>query len=161
MAFRLFSWLTGNAGKKPPASPTRPQSSSIQKRVEVIRSSGLPLQEQESALRRLKDETVDMDESLFLQANADFVADIMANRNVEGAALERLHQPDKAIELYEANLRDHFKSSYPYERLRILYSASGKYTHVKRVCQAFIEHGRSDEAEKAKYREWLSENGRQ
>lgn len=138
------------------SSQTHSQRSSIQQRVKAIRSSDLPLQAQESALLRLKSEAANIKESLFIQANADFISDIMANRNVEGSALERLHQKDKAIELYEANVKDRFENFLPYERLRILYSLSGKYMDAIRVCQAYIEYGHNDEVVKAEYREWIA-----
>ena len=84
----------------------------------------------------------------------------MANRNIEGSALERLHQQDKAIELYEANVKDRFKDFLPYERLRILYSSSGKHMDAIRACQAYIEYGQTDEVRKAEYSEWIAKYAR-
>jgi len=129
---------------------------SIRQRVDVIRSSDLPLQFQESGLLTLRAETTNMDESLYVQENVDFISDIMANRNIEAAALERLQQPDKAIALYEANLKDRFKGLLPYERLRVLYSSAGKYRDAIRVCQAYLEHGEDDEDRKTRFREWIA-----
>ena len=156
MPFKLFSWLDGLFSKKRDRPAPDPHLSSMQKRAEDIRASGLPLQRQEEALLRLGRETVNMDESLAIRAHADYVGDVMANRNTEGAALERLHRPDKAIELYEANVRDQYKAAYSYERLLALYSSSGRFQDASRVCQAYLEHG--DEDKKARFRQWLTES---
>ena len=160
MAFRLFSWLNSLIAGKREGSAPDPHLSSMQKRAEEIRASGLPLQQQEDALLRLGRETVNMDEALAIRAHADYVGDVMANRNTEGAALERLHQADQAMKLYEANVQDRYKGAYPYERLLAMYSSSGRPQEARRVCQAYLDHGQGDEDKKAKFRRWLTDNPR-
>jgi hypothetical protein len=72
------------------------------------------------------------------------------NRNLKGTEYEKAGEDGKAIRLYEANVKDGFDGSHPYERLRILYSERGREKDVKRVCEAFIRHGH-DTALIAKY----------
>jgi hypothetical protein len=155
MAFRWFSWLHSLTSKKHAPSPTDPHLALIHQRAEDILASDLPLQQQEEALLRLCHETVNMQETLSIRAHADYIADVMANRNFEGSTLERLRQADKAIELYEANVQDRYKGAYPYERLLALYASAGKFQDARRICQAYIDHGQGDEDRKAKFREWM------
>jgi hypothetical protein len=136
--------------------PTESIRSSIRQCVAAIRSSDLPLQVQAIDLLQLGAETVGMDEVLFVRENADFISDIMDNRNVEGAAFESLQQQSKAVELYEANLKDRFKGILPYERLRALYASTGRYADAIRVCEAYVAYGEDDEPGKARYREWIA-----
>ena len=64
---------------------------------------------------------------------------VMVNRNVEGKALERAREIDKAIELYEANVTDWCIGTHPYERLRVIYSKKKRYSEAIRVCKTFVK----------------------
>ena len=57
---------------------------------------------------------------------------------MKGIALEKQGKEAKAMALYEANVADQFDGSHPYNRLRILYKARGRYTDAIRVCEAYI-----------------------
>lgn len=64
----------------------------------------------------------------------------MINRNAEGIRLENAGQPDEAIKLYEANIRDMSRSITPYERLRVLYLRRRDFVNAIRVCQAAMRN---------------------
>lgn len=76
--------------------------------------------------------------ALLLQVERELSA-VMVERNQEGSQHEKAGQVDEAIRLYEANLRDEFKGSHPYERLRIIYTEREDYENAIRVCEAYLE----------------------
>lgn len=60
-------------------------------------------------------------------------------RITQAQKLENLNEMQKAIDLYEQNIKDGFIASLPYERLRIIYERQKKYQSVVRVCKRYIE----------------------
>ncbi len=64
---------------------------------------------------------------------------IMAERNDQGKQLEGQGQIAQAVALYEANIQDRFFGSFPYDRLRIIYTRQGQYADAIRVCQAYLD----------------------
>jgi tetratricopeptide (TPR) repeat protein len=75
---------------------------------------------------------------------------IMAERNDQGKQLEGQGQIAQAVALYEANIQDRFFGSFPYDRLRIIYTRQGQYADAIRVCQAYLDlpdrpHGQNKE----------------
>jgi len=64
---------------------------------------------------------------------------VMVERNLEGKALEKDGEIDKAIELYEANVADWFIGTHPYQRLRLIYSKQERYSEAIRVCKSFVK----------------------
>jgi tetratricopeptide (TPR) repeat protein len=73
---------------------------------------------------------------------------VMVDRNLEGKTLEDEGKLDQAISLYEANVRDKFDGTHPYDRLRIVYTKQRRYQDAIRVCQAYLalpdrEHGQN------------------
>lgn len=76
--------------------------------------------------------------ALLLQVERE-LSTIMVERNQEGSQHEKAGQVDEAIRLYEANLRDEFKGSHPYERLRIIYTERKDYENAIRVCEAYLK----------------------
>lgn len=81
--------------------------------------------------------------------------DLMVDRNIEGMTLEKSGDVEKAVDLYEANLKDRFDGSHPYDRLRIIYSRSNQYDDAIRVCQAYIDYGQIDTKGKEKFATWI------
>ncbi|MGO9443627.1 MAG: hypothetical protein ACLPXB_02500 [Thiobacillaceae bacterium] len=160
MGFRWFERLTNTPGKVPVQVRSDLPAGSIQRQIQAIRSSGLPFQTQASALLKLGEKATNVSERLLIQEHADFIADIMSSRNAEGEALERASQQARAIELYEANVKDCYAGSYPYERLRVLYASSARYADALRICRAYVEHGQDDEAQKTQFRDWVTKYAR-
>ncbi len=73
------------------------------------------------------------------------------NRNLKGVELEKEYKMDKAIELYEKNIKEEFAGNYPYERLAIIYSKKGVLEDEIRVLEKavwvfenIVYKGRSD-----------------
>jgi hypothetical protein len=160
MGFRWFERLTSTPGKVPVPVRDDLPAGSFPRQIQAIRLSDLPFQTQASALLKLGEKATNVGERLLIQEHADFIADIMSSRNAEGEALERASQQARAIELYEANVKDCYMGLYPYERLRVLYASSGRYGDALRVCRAYIEHGQDDDAQKAQYRDWITQYAR-
>lgn len=156
MTFRLFPGFRGENRPAPEPTPAQRRMASISEKIEAIRASGLPLQCQETELSALGKSSGNLDESVLIRSHADFIADTMTTRNDEAAHLERLHRPEQAIALYEANVADRFKGGYPYQRLWALYGAAGRVEDARRVCEALLDYTDLDEANKKKYRDWLS-----
>jgi len=63
---------------------------------------------------------------------------VMLQRNLDGKEFEKEGSINKAIEVYEQNLEDSFYGSFPYERLRIIYTKQKRYSDAIRVCKAFL-----------------------
>lgn len=70
---------------------------------------------------------------------ADKVMQVMVDRNNKGKELEKKGQIAKAIALYEANMGDYFIGTYPYDRLRILYTKDDRLADAIRVCDHFLQ----------------------
>jgi hypothetical protein len=78
------------------------------------------------------------------------IEDVVVNRNLKGARLEKSGYENRAIPLYEANVKDHFDGSHPYERLRILYAADKRYDDAIRICEAYLLYCNPRTADRAK-----------
>lgn len=90
---------------------------------------------------------------------------IMLERNLQGIEMERSGHIAQAVTLYEANVRDCFEGSHPYERLRVIYRQIGDYPNAIRACQAYLNLPRRayDEKKRQRFREHiakLTEEGR-
>src|SRR5690606_22594299 len=66
---------------------------------------------------------------------------------------EKVGQTDEAIALYEANLRDEFSGTHPYERLRILYAERKDWDNAVRVCLAAM-HALGTSEKIQRFSEW-------
>jgi tetratricopeptide (TPR) repeat protein len=64
----------------------------------------------------------------------------MIDRNETARRLERAGQIEDAIALYEQSVRDLFIGTFPYNRLRIIYTKQKRYEDAIRVCQAYINN---------------------
>ena len=73
-----------------------------------------------------------------LIAAAGLILDIFITRSASGAAAERGGKLSEAIELYEANVKDEFIGSHPYEQLFRIYFRDGRLEDAERVCRAFL-----------------------
>lgn len=109
---------------------------------------------------------VDMKQSQAYARAADTLGAVFSKRISQAALLEREGEIDKAIRIYQKVADDLFDGSYPYERLRILYSKRKEYDKAIRACQQYIEMAntllelgapREDELQtkKAKFAEWI------
>lgn len=86
------------------------------------------------------------------------IEDIMVNRNLDGIDLENAGNVADAVKLYEANVRDGFDGSHPYERLRVIYSREKRFEDAIRVCEAFISKRHvNNEPLKVKMRAFIEE----
>lgn len=59
-------------------------------------------------------------------------------RNLKGIEYEKSGNIEKAIEMYELNVKDNFDGNHPYDRLAILYHKQKKYDDEKRVLEHAI-----------------------
>lgn len=73
-----------------------------------------------------------------LIAAAGLILDIFMTRSASGAAAERAGDVTKAVDLFEANVRDEFTGSHPYEQLFRIYFKEGRLDDAERVCRAFL-----------------------
>lgn len=64
---------------------------------------------------------------------------VMVERIDKGIDLEKAGKIDEAIKVYEENVADRFKGTFPYERLRVLYAKRKDYLNAIRVCQAYLD----------------------
>jgi len=71
-------------------------------------------------------------------ADKDGQLSIQVFRNLEGIRLEKEGQIDMAIELYEANIRENFEGSHPYDRLAIIYRKRKQIDDEIRVLEKAI-----------------------
>lgn len=63
---------------------------------------------------------------------------VQLNRNLDGIAFEKLGKTHEAILLYEANIREGFDGSHPYDRLAIIYDKRKDYVNEIRVLEKAI-----------------------
>jgi hypothetical protein len=97
----------------------------------------------------------DMAELDARKAVRDSLGDVLVNRNIDGIKAEKLGRESRAIALYEANVADRFDGGHPYERLRIIYAAQGRYRDAIRVCEAYLQYVSQDPKVCESYRRWL------
>jgi len=77
----------------------------------------------------------DMEISLELEK---ILSSLMLKRNLIGKDWEKSGLDYLAIKAYEKNVVDLFDGSFPYERLRILYSKYGLYEKAMDVCEKYL-----------------------
>jgi tetratricopeptide (TPR) repeat protein len=68
----------------------------------------------------------------------DFEAYQQLGRNLKGLGLEKSGQVDKAIQLYEENVRENFEGTYPYGRLATIYRERDLIDKEIRVLEKII-----------------------
>jgi hypothetical protein len=101
-------------------------------------NDGYPRQVVCSMLLDLFKTNLDTDEMEAVLAVENDFSVVMLNRNLKGIELEKAGRIDEAIYEYEANIKDEFVGSHPYERLRIIYTRLHRYDDAIRVCAQFI-----------------------
>jgi tetratricopeptide (TPR) repeat protein len=90
--------------------------------------------------------------------------DRQLERNLKGREYELSNQIDKAIELYEQNVKEQFDGSFPYNRLSIIYKGMGQIDSEIRILEQAVnvftkvaKQGRGDGQQKLeKFEERLS-----
>lgn len=110
----------------------------LEKWAEKQMADGIPRQIICDKLLAMFDSGLDVDEMEAVLNVESSLSEIMLQRNLRGTAFEKEGQTDKAIEEYEANLRDGFSGSHPYERLRVIYAREKRKSEVIRVCVQYI-----------------------
>ena len=61
------------------------------------------------------------------------------DRNLKGIKLEKAGKVDKAIALYEANIREGFVGNHPYDRLAVIYRKQKRIDDEIRVLERAVE----------------------
>ncbi|MCR6095849.1 hypothetical protein HXA31_09415 [Salipaludibacillus agaradhaerens] len=74
---------------------------------------------------------------MFKKSSDDFNS--QTERNLKGKELEKNGDIEKAIELYELNVRSEFPGNFPYDCLAIIYRKKKNYDEEIRVLQKAIE----------------------
>lgn len=77
--------------------------------------------------------------------------DKQVERNLTGKEFEKNGQVDKAVKLYEENIKERFEGNHPYDRLAIIYKKQGRIDDEIRVLkqaiavfEEVVERGRGD-----------------
>lgn len=68
------------------------------------------------------------------------IMQVMIDRNEEARQLERDGVIEQAIVLYEESVHDQFLGTFPYDRLRIIYTRQKRYVDAIRVCQVYVDN---------------------
>lgn len=139
--------------EKGPANVHPPKINDIAVWVRKQRTDGIPLQKIWRDLIARGKNGRDIETCM---REAGKIEDILVERNLKGTEKENTGDMQGAIRLYEANIKDRFDGSHPYERLRIIYSGSGRYSDAIRVCEAYIQHGQDDPKLKEKYHQQIA-----
>ncbi|MBP4137471.1 MULTISPECIES: hypothetical protein [Flavobacterium] len=63
---------------------------------------------------------------------------LQAERNLKGTEFEKTGNFEKAIELYEENVREGFKGNHPYDRLATLYKNQNDIDNEIRILEKAI-----------------------
>jgi hypothetical protein len=125
--------------------------------VETQKASGIPLFD---LWRQLMEKSGQTNELGLMEAYmnaANQIEEAIVSRNLKGKEYERYGEDNEAIILYEANIKDRFDGSHPYERLRVIYTKKRRYKDVIRVCEAYIHNGQHDPQLKTKYQQIIYE----
>lgn len=85
------------------------------------------------------------------------IQDVVVNRNIEGIRLEKEGKIKEAIALYEANVKDCFDGSHPYNRLRIIYANMEDYSNAIRVIEICLAMNILGEKDRVKFERHLAE----
>jgi hypothetical protein len=89
---------------------------------------------------------------------SDLLIQSIIKRNEQARQLEREGQVDEAIRLYEMSVTDLFWGSFPYDRLRILYTRLKRYDDAIRVLKVYIKNpylSKPNRRSLPTYREWV------
>lgn len=63
---------------------------------------------------------------------------LQAERNLKGAEFEKTGNLEKAIELYEENVKESFKGNHPYDRLATIYKNQNDLDNEIRILEKAI-----------------------
>jgi len=125
--------------------------------AETINNSGVPRQSIDDSLLQVTTHAIHYDfQSVELLSKVEReIMKLMVERNLVGYEWEKNNSVGLAVVAYEKNIRDLFKGSYPYERLRIIYSRYGLYDKAKCICEQYLELKRHplgyDEAKRSSF----------
>jgi hypothetical protein len=75
-----------------------------------------------------------------LRETAELMFTYAHQRNLQARELEKAGQQEEAIKLYEANVAEGCQEAYPYERLRVIYTARHDYASAIHVCEVAIRN---------------------
>ncbi len=70
--------------------------------------------------------------------NMEFNENLQAERNLKGAEFEKTGDFEKAIEVYEENVKESFKGNHPYDRLATIYKNQNDIDNEIRVLEKAI-----------------------
>ena len=112
--------------------------------VNEQRREGIPQWPVYLRLSKMQSESVDIREMEAISKVMESIEDVLVERNLKGAELEKNGQEESAIALYEADISGRFDGSHPYNRLRIIYKNRRDYVNAIRVCEAYINNGGTD-----------------
>ena len=84
---------------------------------------------------------------------ADKLLDVIVDRNNCARDLLKVGDIEQAVKLLRANVKDHDRGSYPYERLMRIYDEPEHKKNLIWVCESYIQNVRGDDdlAEKCKH----------
>lgn len=74
-----------------------------------------------------------------LQDEEHRIEELMVNRNLRGQELEKIGNTQEAIKLYELNVADGADTSFPYERLALIYRKQKQFDEELRILKRAIE----------------------
>ena len=74
--------------------------------------------------------------------NKELLFHRMVDTNIKGKELEKMGKVDRALKLYEENLKNGDIGSHPYNRLAIIYRKRKDYDNEIRVCEKYIKMSR-------------------
>ena len=86
------------------------------------------------------------------------ITQVMIDRNEKARQLERAGKIEQAIALFEESVKDQFFGTFPYDRLRIIYTKLKRYEDAIRVCQAYMDNPYLQGANKTKGRRKFREH---
>ena len=87
------------------------------------------------------------DEQLKRYREQEKVFDRQVNRNLLGIKHEKSGEVDKAIKLYEQNVKEKFIGNHPYNRLAIIYKKLNRPDDELRIVKAGIKMFKSQKKE--------------
>ncbi len=103
----------------------------------------------------LQAHNVQMNWILYIDGQIGHLQSLMSKRNEKAQQLERDGQIERAIPLYEANVKDRFNGTLPYDRLRIIYTRQKRYADATRVCQSYLKLSNRPGQNKKRFKEYL------
>lgn len=134
----MFRWLFGRRKKKNPEFDQE-----IEQAQKEIRSQVAKWMKQGATRQAVCDKLLALPvKGAKLRASLDVEKElfsVMVERNLTGKQLEKKGKDERAVVLYEDNLKDGFCGTHPYTRLRIIYSRRKDYPNAIRVCRAYLD----------------------